>query len=170
MSANIFPSGLAPNTPNSISRNPSLCFCVVLNCLSNAFYQYSRIVGRLNYFPFFLFDIINVAVLESEVLHFLMISYICCCYMLLLLILRISTRLCSTTWVRYGPRSQPRNLSNCTMLDSLVFDNFIFTKKLFAKSLQRFKTWRLVKSKLCAKLVSLISIIFDDSLRVIYGN
>ena len=39
-----------------------------------------------------------------------------------------------------GPRSLPRNPSNCTILDSQVFKNLILTDEPFAKALQSLKT------------------------------
>ena len=39
-----------------------------------------------------------------------------------------------------GPRSQPKNLLNCTILDSWVLDNFILVDNLFAKALRRLET------------------------------
>ena len=36
---------------------------------------------------------------------------------------------------RNSPRCQPRNLSDCIVLDNWVFDNFILGNKLFGKSL-----------------------------------
>ena len=39
-----------------------------------------------------------------------------------------------------GPRSVPRNSRDCTILDKLVFDNFMLADKLFVKALRNFET------------------------------
>ena len=39
-----------------------------------------------------------------------------------------------------GPRSLPRNPSDCPILDNWAFDSLILTDQLFSKDLQRFTT------------------------------
>ena len=53
-----------------------------------------------------------------------------------------------------GPKILPINPPNCTILDSLVFDDFILDDGLFAKVLRSLKTCLLVNNNLCRKLVS----------------
>ena len=68
-----------------------------------------------------------------------------------------------------GSKSFPRNLPDCTVLDSWVFDNFLLAHKLFAKVLQSFGTYLSVSNNLCRKLVSSSldsPIIFDDNREV----
>ena len=51
------------------------------------------------------------------------------------------------------PTSQGKNPSDCIVLDSLVFDNFVLkTDKLFAKALRKFVTYLSVSNSLCGKL------------------
>ena len=52
-----------------------------------------------------------------------------------------------------GLRNLPGNLSDCTMLDSWVFSNFILPDKLFAKVLQSLKPCILLNDKLRGKLL-----------------
>ena len=52
------------------------------------------------------------------------------------------------------PRSLPRNLPNCTILDNWVFDSLILTDELCAKALWRFLTCLSVNNNLCGRLVS----------------
>ena len=47
-----------------------------------------------------------------------------------------------------GPRSLPRSLPNCIMLDSWVFENFILADEPFAKPLEFFETCVLVNNNL----------------------
>ena len=52
-----------------------------------------------------------------------------------------------------SPIGLARNHSNCIILDSWVFDNFILNNKLFAKVLQRFGIFQLVSRYLCELLI-----------------
>ena len=53
-----------------------------------------------------------------------------------------------------GPRSPPRNLPDCIILDDWVFDNLTSVDGLFAKALRRLATCLLVSNNSCAKLIS----------------
>ena len=53
-----------------------------------------------------------------------------------------------------GSRSLLRNPSDCTILESWVFENFILADESFAKALQIFETGVSVNNNLCEKLVS----------------
>ena len=53
-----------------------------------------------------------------------------------------------------GPRSLPRNLPDCFILDSWVFDYFILGGKLLVKDLRSFETCLSVNNNLWGKLVS----------------
>ena len=65
-------------------------------------------------------------------------------------------------------RSLPRNPPDCTILDSWVFNNFIFADELFGKALQNFETCLSVSKNLCGKFVSSLEspIIFDERFKV----
>ena len=65
----------------------------------------------------------------------------------------------------YGPRSLPRNLRDCIILDIQVFDNLKLPNNLLAKSLLRFANYLLVNNNLEGKLVSSLPIVFDDNLK-----
>ena len=64
-----------------------------------------------------------------------------------------------------GPRSLPRNLPDCIILDNWVFDNLKSVDELFAKALQIFAICQLVNNSLWEKLVSSSELptIFDDN-------
>ena len=64
-----------------------------------------------------------------------------------------------------GPKSLPRNLPDCTILDNWVFDNLISVDDLLAKALRRFSACLLVNHNLWKKLVSPSPTIFDDNLK-----
>ena len=53
-----------------------------------------------------------------------------------------------------GPKILPKNLLDCPILDSWVFDNFILADELFAKALRNLETYLSVNNKLCRNLVS----------------
>ena len=67
-----------------------------------------------------------------------------------------------------GPRSLPRNLFNCTILDNQVFENVILSDASFAKPLPSLETCVSVNNSLCGKLVSLLEspITFDKRFKV----
>ena len=50
-----------------------------------------------------------------------------------------------------GPRSLPRNPSNCPILDNWVFDYFVLADELLAKYLPIFEPCVLVNNDLCEK-------------------
>ena len=47
-----------------------------------------------------------------------------------------------------GPKSLPKNTSDCPILCNWVFDNFMSADKPFPKALQRFETYVLVNNNL----------------------
>ena len=65
------------------------------------------------------------------------------------------------------PRSLPRTPSDCTILDSWVFDNFILADELFTKALWALETCLSVNN-LCQILVSSLEppITFDERFKV----
>ena len=70
-----------------------------------------------------------------------------------------------------GPRSLPKNIPDCTILDSGVFDNFILVDKLFVKALGSLMACVSVSSSLYGKLVASLelAITFDERFKVIPG-
>ena len=67
-----------------------------------------------------------------------------------------------------GRRSLSKNPTNCTILDSCVFDYLILTDEPFAKALRIHETFVSVNDSLCGKLVSSLEspITFDESFKV----
>ena len=65
-----------------------------------------------------------------------------------------------------GPKSLPRNPSNCTILDNRIFD---LADEPFVKVLRTFETCELVNNNLCRKLVSYFKspTTFDERFKVI---
>ena len=65
-----------------------------------------------------------------------------------------------------GLRCLPRNSSNCTILDSWVFDNSILSDELFAKALQNLETRITVNISSWVKFVSSLesSITFNEKI------
>ena len=66
-------------------------------------------------------------------------------------------------------KKHTRNCSNCTILDSWVFDYFILANELFPNVLQRIKTFELVNNdNLCGRLLSSLEslITFDERFNV----
>ena len=63
-----------------------------------------------------------------------------------------------------GPKSLPKNTSDCSVLCNCVFDNFMSADEPFPKALQSFETYVLVNNNLCRKLFPLLEppIIFDQ--------
>ena len=61
-----------------------------------------------------------------------------------------------------------RNPPDCTILDSWVFDNYIFSDKIFAKALQSLENCVLINNNLYRKLVPSLEspIIFDGTFEV----
>ena len=53
-----------------------------------------------------------------------------------------------------GPKSLPKNSSNCPILCDWGFDNFILAEELFAKALRSFETCVLINNNLCGKVFS----------------
>ena len=66
-----------------------------------------------------------------------------------------------------GPRSLPRNPSDCIILDNWVFYSLISVDKLFAEDLRRFATCLLANNNSCGKLIlsSKFPIICDANLK-----
>ena len=60
-------------------------------------------------------------------------------------------------------RIQPRNPTNCIILDSWTFHNFTSFDELFANALWRLVTCLSSHNKLCGKLFSLVAIMSDDN-------
>ena len=79
------------------------------------------------------------------------------------------------TFISY-PRNELRKQSNCIILEICVFEKYILTERLFAKAWRSFATCVSSGNNSCKKLVVLsvvlssvvLSIIFDDSLRVTF--
>ena len=71
-------------------------------------------------------------------------------------------------FLRNGPKSLPKNPSDCPILFSWVLYNFILAEEIFVKSSQSFELYLLVKNDLCGKLFSLLEppTIFDESFKV----
>ena len=67
-----------------------------------------------------------------------------------------------------GPRSLPKNPSNCIILGNWVFDNVILADEPFAKALRRLETCVPVNNTLCGKLVSSLGspVRFSDRFKV----
>ena len=67
-----------------------------------------------------------------------------------------------------GPIYLPRNLPDCTVLDSSIFDNFILADELIAKRLRILKICISVNNNLSGKLVSSLEtlITFDERFKV----
>ena len=65
------------------------------------------------------------------------------------------------------PKSQPRDLPDCIILDNWVFESITAVDDLLAKALQRFATCLLPNNNSCAKLIfsSELPIVFDDNLK-----
>ena len=146
--ASRYPNKLAPNVPTNIVRNPPL-FSIASSSIS-------------------LFAITNVVIPEPR--NFLWI-FTSAANVVAVNPSEIKT-LFATGLSRFfingkpvfiiGPRSLSKNPSDCSVLDSLVFDSFILVDNFFAKALQNFETY------LCEKLFSSSKspITFDDSFRV----
>ena len=67
-----------------------------------------------------------------------------------------------------GPRSLPKNSSDCIILYNWVFDNFIIADELSAKVLQSLKKVCIINNNLCGKKVSALElpITFNERFRV----
>ena len=66
------------------------------------------------------------------------------------------------------PRKVPRNSPYFTILNSLVFDNFILANELFEKALKTPETCLTVNNNLCEKLVLRLelAITFDERFKI----
>ena len=61
-----------------------------------------------------------------------------------------------------------KNLPNCTIWDSWIFEKFILADEPFARALRVFETCVLINTNLSEKLVSMLKLptTFDESFRV----
>ena len=66
----------------------------------------------------------------------------------------------------YGPKSLPKNTSDCTILCNWVFDNFILADELFGKALQSLETCVLIRNNVWEKLLSSFATTFYQIFKV----
>ena len=71
-----------------------------------------------------------------------------------------------------GPKSLPKNASDCPILCNWVFDNFVLAEELFTKALRSLETCVLVNNNSRGKLFSSLEspVIFDKRLQSYFFN
>ena len=168
------PNKQASNVPNNIPRNPTLCFCFILNCFTSTFYQLSIFFRRFNYFhDIFYFFVWNYQSYFSDTKIFFW-APASAGDAAAVDPSGIKTHLANGSSKFFitgmpvftnGSRILPRNASGCFICSHWDFVNFILTDELLTKALQSFETFLSVSNNVCGKLLKL-PIIFNDNFRV----
>ena len=178
MPVNRSPNKPATNVPNNKLKNQSFCslasFSIALPTPFNNNPDFSREITIFRIPYIFSFETINVVVPEQSNFFWMVVSVADATAANPNGIKTSLANSVSAFFVKAnldfsnGPRSLPRNLHDCNILDSWFFDHFILSDKLFPKVLQSFETCLSVSNNLCEKVISYLDlpIIFDNNLKL----